>query len=43
VVTLDIAVQDAVLGRAAPRAALQKAARAANALLQVNRDKFGAV
>src|SRR3954447_20025577 len=43
VVTLDIAVQDAVLGRAAPRAALQEAARAANALLQVNRDKFGAV
>jgi multiple sugar transport system substrate-binding protein len=43
VVTLDIAVQDAVLGRAAPRAALQEAARAANALLQVNREKFGAV
>jgi multiple sugar transport system substrate-binding protein len=43
VVTLDIAVQDAVLGRRSPRAALQEAARAANALLQVNREKFGAV
>jgi multiple sugar transport system substrate-binding protein len=43
VVTLDIAVQNAVLGRQAPRAALQEAARSANALLQVNREKFGAV
>jgi multiple sugar transport system substrate-binding protein len=43
VVTLDLAVQDAVLGRRSPRAALQEAARAANALLQVNREKFGAV
>jgi multiple sugar transport system substrate-binding protein len=43
VVTLDIAVQDAVLGRQAPRAALHESAKAADALLDVNREKFGEV
>src|SRR4051812_22827323 len=40
VVSLDVAVQDAVLGRKAPRAALQEAARQADALLEINREKF---
>lgn len=39
--TLELAVSDAVLGRAAPAEALRSAAATATTLMQANLDKFG--
>jgi multiple sugar transport system substrate-binding protein len=40
-VTLDLAIQNAVLGKQSPRAALQEGAQRAKGLLEANRRKYG--
>jgi multiple sugar transport system substrate-binding protein len=42
-VTLDLAIQNAVLGKQSPRAALQEGAQRAKGLLEANRRKYGEV